>query len=527
MRNASLRSGELAAEIDRLRAQRDASRTPRARAGLRRFEGAVVDRLTSSWVATNVAIDQELRRDLDRLRARSRDLFKNNEHGAKFGRMVRNGIVGPQGFTLQAQAADPNGNIDAPANKAIEVAFAKWSRKQNCDVAGRRNFVQHVRGAVTSLARDGEFLFKKVRGAGMYGFQLQAINVDRLDTYLNIAPANGRNAIVMGVEIDAVRRPIAYHVWTSVPGNGTESQRKRERIPAADIIHGFIPFEEEQVRGVPWMHAAMRRLNDLNGYREAAVIAARVGAAKMGVWQTPDGGPPPGTTPELEGEGGEKGGATDYVTDATPGHFDFAPPGYQLHAFDPAYPHEQFDAFCKATLRGIAGAIGVSYNGLANDLEGVSYSSIRQGVLEERDEWMALQDFVVDELLVDVYESWLDMALLKGAITLPNGQPLPAQKRDKFAAHTWQGRRWQWVDPGKDIEAAITAINNGLSSPQIIAAQQGKNIEQIIDDLARFEQLLEAKGVKLPNRGKFDKGAASSTDAAAGDTSKSAAASGE
>lgn len=521
-----LRSTELAAEIDRVRTERVAP-SARARTGSRRFDGAVVDRLTSSWLATNIAIDQELRRDLDRLRARSRDMFKNNEHAAKFSRMVRNNIVGPQGFTLQARAIGANGELDQADNKVIETGFAKWSRRENCDVRGRLNWKQICRGASVSLARDGEFIFKKVRGAkaGAFGYQLQAIDVDRLDTYYNRAPANGQNAIVMGVEVDAVRKPVAYHVWTSASGNGAEAYRVRERIPAAEIIHCFVPMEEEQVRGVPWMHAAMRISNDLKGYREAAVIAARVGAAKMGVWQTPDGGPPPGSVAEIDGDGTTPAAAQEYVTDATPGHFDYAPPGYQLAAFDPAYPHEQFDSFCKATLRGIAGAIGVSYNGLANDLEGVSFSSIRQGVLEERDEWMVLQDFMIDELAVVVFEDWLDMALLRGALTLPGGSPLPASKRDKFAEHQWQARRWQWVDPMKDIEAAIAAINNGLSSPQIIAAQQGKDVNDIIDDLARFEQLLASKNVTLPNRGKTSSNSSSSSTS--GTANAGAAAAGE
>jgi hypothetical protein len=240
------------------------------------------------------------------------------------------------------------------------------------------------------LARDGEFLIKRVRNAGKYGYQLQPINVDRLDTMLNRAPTAGQNAIIMGVEVDAVRRPVAYHIWTSMPGLGADPRRTRERVPANEIIHGFIPLEEEQTRGVPWMHAAMRILNDLKGYREAAVIAARIGASKMGVWVTPDGGPPPGSS-----DGGSSNSEDDYITDVQPGTFDFAPDGYTFKEFNPAYPHDQFDAFCKATLRGVASAIGAAYSTLANDLENVNYSSIRAGVLDERDEWMVIQNVFI------------------------------------------------------------------------------------------------------------------------------------
>jgi lambda family phage portal protein len=478
---APSRSRELAAAMDHARLAR------------RRFEGAVVDRLTSSWMTTNVAIDDELRRDLDKLRARSRDLFKNNEHAAKFARLVRNNVVGPEGFTFHSRAANPDGTLDTADCRAIENAFWDWCKPQHCDVTGRRSFVDICRIAATSLARDGEFLIKRVRNAGKYGYQLQPINVDRLDTMLNRAPTAGQNAIIMGVEVDAVRRPVAYHIWTSMPGLGADPRRTRERVPANEIIHGFIPLEEEQTRGVPWLHAAMRVLNDLKGYREAAVIAARIGASKMGVWVTPDGGPPPGSS-----DGGSSNSEDDYITDVQPGTFDFAPDGYTFKEFNPAYPHDQFDAFCKATLRGVSSAIGAAYSTLANDLENVNYSSIRAGVLDERDEWMVIQNVFIALMPTPVVEDWMEMALLRGAIRLPTGSALPANKLDKFLAHLWQGRRWQWVDPEKDINAAVTALQHKLASPQQIAMQTGRDVDDILDDWVAFEAMCKQRGITPP-----------------------------
>jgi len=474
------RTSELAAAMDASRGRRIASR---------RFDGAVIDRLTASWVASAQSIDQELRTDLDKLRQRSRDLFKNNEYAKKFGRLVRNNVVGAEGFALQVRALNASGQPDTADSNAVESAFWRWSRPQHCDAARRQSFADLCRSLLLTTARDGEFLVRKVRGAGEFGLRLQVLDVNRLDTRFNREATQGQNAIVMGVEIDVYRAPVAYHILTRADA----LSRERERVPADEIVHGFMPIEDEQTRGVPWLHAAMRRLNDLNGYREAAVIAARVGAAKMGIWETPDGGPPPG----VDG-GPEDPSGGDYVTDASPGHFDFAPPGYKLHTFDPTYPHDQFDAFCKAALRGIASAAGVAYPSLGNDLENVNFSSIRAGVIEERDEWMVIQNWFITTFLVPVYEEWLELALMRGAIRLPQGSVLPASKLSKYQDHQWQGRRWQWVDPLKDIQASVIAIQNRLASPQQIAAQTGRDLEEVIDDIARFNSLLESKNVSAP-----------------------------
>jgi lambda family phage portal protein len=456
------------------------------RTARRGFDAAKVDRLTGRWATTGTAIDEELRGQLDPLRARSRDLFKNNEYAAKFGRSVRNNVVGTEGFTLQARVMDQPKKPDALANAAIESAWWRWMRPGNCDITGKYSFNDLMRVLAISLARDGEILLRRFRGNGFgeFGYQLQILDMQRLDTTANRARTANANAIVMGVEIDAYQRPVAYHFRNRIAG-----MNEIERIPAAEIIHRFIAQEPEQTRGIPWMHAAMLRLNDLNGYREAAVIAARIGASQMGMYVSPNGEPPNSDDTDADG---------NFITEVAPGEFSVAPPGYDFKTFDPKYPHEQFDAFNKATLRGIASAIGVSYNDLASDLEGVSFSSIRTGTLAEREEWMVIQNWLIGVLLTPLFEEWLEIALMGGKITLPNGTPLPAAKLAMLREHVWQPRRWSWVDPKKDMETAVLGMQNLLTSPQKIAASQGVDIEDILDDISAFEQMVAAKGLTLP-----------------------------
>lgn len=127
----------------------------------------------------------------------------------------------------------------------------------------------------------------------------------------------------------------------------------------------------------------------------------------------------------------------------------------------------------------------------------MNFSSIRAGVLEERDQWMAIQDWFVEAFILPVFEEWLKMALLNGAIKNPNGSPLPLAKYDKFSVCQWLGRRWQWVDPERDLRAEILAVSNGLKSPQQLAAELGTDIEDVLSDIKEFQQLVADKGVSL------------------------------
>ena len=119
------------------------------------------------------------------------------------------------------------------------------------------------------------------------------------------------------------------------------------------------------------------------------------------------------------------------------------------------YPNGQFGVFVKACLRSVASGLGVSYNSLSGDLEGVNYSSIRAGLLEEREELKGVQRFVIEHVVDPIFREGLSYALLS------EGLDLPAAKLDKFEMVEWKPRRWQWVDPLKDTQANVMSVANG------------------------------------------------------------------
>lgn len=467
--------------------------------GRRDFAAAQLSRLTGGWSSSNVSANADLYRSLDTLRARSRDLCNNNDYAKRFLGMVAANVVGGTGFTLQARVYDKPGVPDTGANDAIEAAFDRWSKRGVCDVTGRLSFRDVQQLVAKAAARDGEALVRKVRGKAAgnpFGYALQLIDIDRLDTRLIRAAEGGQNEIRMGVEIDVFGRSVAYWLRGYHPGDsyGVAAgavQAAHARIPADEIIHVFMAERPEQLRGQPWMHAAMTRLNNLGGYEEAAVIAARVGASQMGFFTDPDGNT---SNAIKDGEDADTG---ELYMDADPGVFKSLPPGVTFEKFDPNYPAAMYGDFVKACLRGIASGLGVAYHALANDLEGVNFSSIRAGTLEERDQWVSLQEWFKDAFIEPVFDEWLRHALAMGQITLANGKPLPLEKLDKFSAHTFQGRRWQWVDPLKDMEAKILGIQHGLTSPQQVAAELGVDYEDILVEIKAAQDMADKIGVKL------------------------------
>lgn len=461
-------------------------RSPQSIPHVRRFQAARIDRLSADWLGTQQSINEELRGDLDRLRARGRDLANNNDYARKFRDMVQNNIIGPAGIRLQVRIEDSPGKPDRLANLAIESAWREWQFV--ADLTGHQHFRDMCETMVGGLPSDGEFLVRVVRGAdagNKFNFALQLIDVDRIDTTFN--GRYGSNTVIMGVEVDSYRRPIALHIFAAHPNDGANSNRQRIRLPMQDVIHAFKVERGEQLRGIPWMAPGMLSLHHLGGFKLAALLAAEHGANHYGFFVTQDGQAPIG--------GVDAAGET--VTTSLPGYFDTIPAGTDIKQLDSKYPSENFGPFVKTTLQRIASGWGVAYHSLGNDLEGVSFSSIRSGTLEERDRWMGDQEWFIAGFMEPVYRAWLQMALLSGAVVMPNGSPLPLAKLDKFSRHEWMPRRWDWVDPKNDTEANILKVKAGLMSPQDLCAAQGYDFEDTLKAIADAQKLASEYGVPL------------------------------
>lgn len=460
-------------------------------AAYRSFSSGGISRLTASWTTSSASVNADLDGALGVMRARARDLTQNNELARRFLSLVGTHVVGPYGPQLQVRAAMTNGGLDKVANQAVEEHWRRWG--EVADAGGLLALPEIERLAVKAVARDGEALVRIVRDRTLpYGLGLQLLEADRLDERLNGARQNGA-FVRQGVERDGMNRRIAYHVLTDHPGEEASVRRgpnATERIDARDVLHLFVPERAEQVRGYTWFHATLNSAQMLRGYQEAAVVAARVGASKMGFFKRAEG--------DLANVAdGEDSATGELFQQVEPGVFGELPPGYDFVPFDPDYPHENFDPFTKAIIRQIAGGLDVDYATLSGDLSGANYSSMRAGALETRDHWMTLQEWWIRAFCLPVYREWLATALISGQITLlDSGKALPSERLGKFRdASRFQGRRWAWVDPKNDAETASLLIDKGLASRTQIAASQGRDFDDVLEELAAEKLAMQAAGL--------------------------------
>jgi lambda family phage portal protein len=458
--------------------------TPQTTAMMKRiFKATGTGRLEQSWTTTPSSVDSWIYQHWATLCARAREQAENNDHAKKFIQLCRDNIAGPKGFTLMANIKDPSGSPDVLASSAIEEAFTRFSKRGVFDVSKSLSRQAAERLIATTLPKDGEFIAIARYGVNLneFGFAVQIVDPYLLDPtqYENLA--NG-NTIRHGIEFDPNGAPVNYYFrkmderQIGYIKNATGATY--DIVPAVNVCHVFLPEIVGQKRGLSWMRTALWRLRMLGGFEDAAIVNARVGAAKMGFFRDPD------------GDNQEE----DIPMDGEPGTFEDIG-NREFVAWNPQFPDQSIEPFTKSILRSVSSGLNVSYNNLASDLTSVNFSSIRQGALDEREVWKGLQEVVIEQWCDWVYEKWLERALLAQAITVA-GKPLKFERMSKYMAVTFQGRRWGWIDPQSEMAANEKAIAMRVKTrSEVIRETSGRDSADVWSEFKRENDDMEALGV--------------------------------
>lgn len=483
-------------------------RAPHRRApvgSLRNWEPTAQGPLWGDWRADGASADEEIRLRLKLSRERSRNLARTNPYARRFFALYLANVVGESGLTFKPRVTRIGGGPDELANLRLRQEWAAWGERENCTLDGQLSWREVEDLLAISWQRDGEAFLRLIRvpGRNRWGFVVQPIEADQVDE--SLCTLRGENEIRMGVELEAnTRRVVAYWVLNTHPGDNSIARgaNRHTRVPADEMIHLFTRDRIDQSRGVPRLEASMARLQMLGGYEEAELVAARAGSSKFAVITTETGAEYEGD--DIEGEPGSGGDSSTVLSDFSQGTIEHLGRGQKLDLIDPTHPTSQYAEARKGFLRGAAAGTQVNYNSLANDLEGVNYSSLRHATLEERDQWKREQDHFASIVSNDVYYAWLEASLFSGALT-----PLLPSSFERYRAVKWGGKRWTWIDPLKEAQGNAASLPFYGKTITEIAEERGRTVTDIAQEIQAERAVFAQYGVEHPLDRKPDPAASS------------------
>lgn len=455
----------------------------------RMWEAAMTDAQTLGWFGDSGITAYDLRTQLWTIRRRCREAAKNDPYVVRALQLFENNVVGSTGIRLDMDVRDPGGGGDIAASTAIEAAWRRWAESpEYCDVEGRKTLTAMLAAAVRSWKLEGEAIFHIAHSDfNPFGVQLKLYRADQLALDIIRQASHGENAILNGVEVNGEGRPVAYWFRTEMLPNGTFTGEPY-RVPARQILHLFTEETPGQTRGVPAFASVLKDLRIAHAYDIAELIAARVDASRVGSWKQEDNGDTSQISETTEGIG--------FTQKTEPGEDRVIPLGWDYKPDAPARPNGAYSAFKKAVMRRIASGLSVSYNTLTSDLEGVSYSSIRAGTLEDREVYKMMQAALVDSILRPLFrrrDGWLD-SFMASPLAAEYGF-MPGDAARIRLADRWMPRRWAWVDPHSEAMSNEIAVAHHWTTNTDVAAETGRDYFDNIDTAKQEQDWMAAHGV--------------------------------
>ena len=384
------------------------------------------------------------------------------------------------GAGIKPQSTHP----DRAVRERLQALWLRWTDHAAPD--GLADFYGLQAIAVRAMVESGESFGRLRVTSDTDSFPLHIELLDREQVPSDLhRDTGGGTRIRAGIEFDSAGRRIAYRVLSTRPGDPLGSFRLDPiRVPAVDCIHLFKPVAAGQLRGITWLAPVLLRLHELDQFEDATLVKAKVAALFTGFITDPD-----GTVGGLSGD--NRSGVL--TVGMEPGSLIPLPPGADIRFSNPT-EHDAYAPFVKNHLRAVAAGLGLPYELVSGDLEGVTYSSIRAGLVEFRRRVEQLQHNVVVHMFCrPIWERFVRIAVLSGDLPARDFDADPAA----YLGCSWLPPKFDYVDPMKDVQAEILAIDAGLKSRSQAISERGYDAEQVDAEIAADKARTDMLGLSV------------------------------
>jgi lambda family phage portal protein len=304
--------------------------------------------------------------------------------------------------------------------------------------------------------------------------------------------------------------PVAYHFWTRNPNDYLfRTNYYPVRVPLDRCFHYFRQERVRQARGVSCFAPVMQDIRDHADLRSSHLWRARMEACIGAVIKTNAApgngiGGAPLSLPRAPGDPGTTPSGLP-TFDFVPGMTPVLRPGEDIAFLNPQAAGGTFDAFSTNILRGIAAGLDISYEQLVRDFSKGSYSSQRQGMLEDRRAWKKEQDLLIDLFIAPVYRLFIQCAILEGKfddlIDIGDYLANPAA----FCEAEYVPDGFEWIDPLKEAKAAETKIALRLTTRKELITERGGRLRNTLEQISDEKKLSEELDIPFPeNQGAAD-----------------------
>ncbi len=451
----------------------------------RGYEGARPSSRHGGWIGEEGSNNAVIGSAQSALRARARDLVRNDPHARRALQLITALLVGT-GFVGHSNTGDE------ALDSHVDALWERWATE--ADATGMTTLDGLVASLVSAMVVGGDgFLRRRPRRASdglTIPIQLEVLTADYL-----AASDEGRGSDGLtyrqGVGFDGLGRRAAYLFHRAAPGEPDSVARGVTRVSADDVVHLFAADEPGQVRGVSWYAPVIRMLRDKGDYLEAALVKKRTESLFGVAITSPETGE---GMPALSASTNAQTKQSDefLVEELEPGLVMRLRPGEGLSAFVPSAVAGDLDSFMLHVLMAAGAGIGfgVTYDQITGDMRQANYSSLKASKNDQRRLVEQLQEFLIVPRIYERIRGWfIEEALMMGLIPL----------REGGYPFEWTPPAHEPIDAKAEQEADYFAMQTHRLTLKQYVEKWGYPFRQQIKDQAAAQAALKEAGLVLPS----------------------------
>jgi len=457
-------------------------------------QGASTGRRMGGWRPTGGGPNAVVQASQPELVRRSRDFRRNNHHGKRVLDLVSTHTVGmgikPRPLCRNAQVRE-----------ALVALWDVWTAQADAD--GVLDFYGLQALAASEMAEGGES-FARLRTRRLSDglavpFQIQLLPTEMVP--LDYQQPNGANSVTQGIERTTLGQRAAYWIYPQHPGElatmGTVSAFPI-RVAATDVCHLYNVTRIGQLRGLPWLAAALTTLRQVDQYIDAELERKKLAASLVGFIKKAAGkGVDPEELAEAWGEVQKELGGLPTVA-FEPGTFQYLDLDEDVVMNQTVDVGGQFEQFLSANYRGVSAAVGMLYEEVTGDWKNANDRTFRAqfGTFKRQvRQWQF--NLLCHQFNRPIWNRFVDLAIASGALVVPASVLDTEVRRVE-----WRPERWEYINPKQDVDATLAEIGGGLTSRQAAVADRGDDVEQIDEQRAADKEREERLGVPVVPAGK-------------------------
>ena len=258
-------------------------------------------------------------------------------------------------------------------------------------------------------------------------------------------------------------------------------------VDAKDVIFYFTKKRPSQLREMSDMAPTIPRIRDVNEFMTAVSVKERIEAC-LSIFIK--------KSLPTTGIGRGNGPSEDRVSYEgkmlTPGMIKELNAGDEIQVVNPSGQGADATSFTKLQQRLVGAGQGISYEATSRDMAESTYSSARQGLIEDDLTYKEDKELLV-EVLDEIYETFIISAVLCGALDIPKFW----NEKDRYLSHEWVQEPKPWIDPQKESNANKIALQTGQKTYKQIAAENGRDWRDQINDMAEVLEYGKEKGIDM------------------------------